>query len=151
MNKVLLGMHVGTQEKIPQTEQEKIALVRSSLTWQEYNGPIIIALDEAFYIWLHHNGLEQLYQDIIPLNMEYSGEEDIRSHFTAHVPYELYFVGLDEISSPSERGKTFSIREEMEQKDFVDLQLELLPNEYKKLWQQQQAEAVQPQPRIREI
>jgi hypothetical protein len=33
------------------------------------------------------------------------------------------------------QGKTFSIREEMEQKDFVDLQLELLPNEYKKLWQ----------------
>jgi hypothetical protein len=138
MNKVLLGIHVGTQEKIPQTEQEKIALIRSSLLWQEYNGPMIIALDEAFYIWLHHNGLEGLYQDIIPLSIEYEDEEDIRKHFEAHVPYELYFVGMDELSMPNEQGKTFSIREEMEQKDFVDLQLELLPNEYKKLWQADQ-------------
>jgi hypothetical protein len=48
----------------------------------------------------------------------------------------LFFVGLYEVSVEGEPGKTFSLREEMEQKDFVDLQVELLPEEYKKfIWQ----------------
>ena len=59
-------------------------------------------------------------------------------------------IGL--IGTPKEVGKKLLGYEVIgSEKDFVDLQLELLPNEYKKLWQQQQAEAVQPQPRIREI
>jgi hypothetical protein len=134
---VLLGMHVGTEEKIPQTDAELAALLRSALTWQEYNGPMIIALDESFYLWLIDKGLELLYQDIIPLHIEYDKEDDIKEHFKKHVPYELYFVGMDEISRLNEPGKTYSLRESFEQKDFVDLQLELLPEEYKKLiWQQ---------------
>lgn len=140
---VRLGLHIGTQDKIPQTEEETLALLRSSLTWQEYNGPMIIAVDEAFYLWLNHNQLEFLYQDIIPLNIEYKGEKDVKEHFKAHVPYELYFVGLDEISVIDEPGKTYSLKESFEQKDFVDLHLELLPNEYKKLWQQVRQHPIQ--------
>jgi len=133
---VLLGVHVGTKDKVPQTDAELVAFVRSIITWQEYNGPMIIAVDEFFYLWLEQLQLELLYQDVIPLNMEYDGEEDVREHFVKHVPYELFFVGLDEVSVEGEPGKTFSLRGEMEQKDFVDLQVELLPEEYKKfIWQ----------------
>ena len=148
---VLLGMHVGTKDKVPQTEAELVAFVRSIITWQEYNGPMIIAVDEFFYLWLEQLQLELLYQDVIPLNMEYDNEEDVRKHFIKHVPYELFFVGLDEVSVEGEPGKTYSLKESFEQKDFVDLQLELLPNEYKKLWQQPQAEAAQAQPQTRQI
>lgn len=130
---VLLGMHVGTKDKIPQTEAEAVAFVRSIVTWQEYNGPMIIAVDEPFYLWLEQFELDLLYQDVIPLHIEYESEEDVKSHFSKHVPFELYFVGLDEISREGEPGKTYSLKSNMEQKDFVDLQLELLPKEYKEL------------------
>lgn len=125
---VLLGMHVGTKDKVPQTDAELVAFVRSIITWQEYNGPMIIAVDEFFYLWLEQLQLELLYQDVIPLNMEYDNEEDVRKHFIKHVPYELFFVGLDEVSVEGEPGKTYSLKESFEQKDFVDLQLELLPD-----------------------
>jgi hypothetical protein len=125
---VLLGMHVGTQDKIPKTDAETVAFARSLMTWQEYNGPMIIAVDEPFYLWLEQWELDLLYQDVIPLNMEYESEEDVREHFSKHVPYDLYFVGLDEISVMGEPGKTYSLKESFEQKDFVDLQLELLPD-----------------------
>lgn len=147
---VLLGMHVGTKDKIPQTQEEFVSLLRSALTWQEHNGPMIIALDEDFYVWLFESGLELMYQDIIPLNIEYEDEKDIKAHFEKHIPYDLYFVGLDERSVEGEPGKTYSLKESFEQKDFVDLQLELLPEEYKKLWQQYQAVAERVQPQIRQ-
>jgi len=127
-----LGVHVATKDKIPQNDFEKRCLIASCLTWQEYNGPIVIVLDEAFYIWLHYSGLEVLYQDIIPIDIEYQTEEDVRAHFKEHIPYDLFFVGLNEVSDPNGGGKTYFIKGK---KDFVDLQVELLPEEYKKLWQ----------------
>ena len=125
-----LGVHVGTKEKIPQNDFEKRCLIASSLTWQEYNGPIVIILDEAFYIWIHHNGLELLYQDIIPIDQEFQTEEDVREHFKQHIPYDLYFVGLNELSVKGGDGKTYLLEGE---KDFVDLQMEEFPEEYQKL------------------
>ncbi len=123
-----LGVHVGTKDKIPETEQERKCLIASALTWQEHNGPIVMVLDEAFYIWLYHHKLEALYVDIIPIEMEYKTEEDVREHFKQHIPYTLYFVGLNEISIPEGEGKTYLLEGE---KDFVDLQLEVLTQEYR--------------------
>ena len=132
--KTKLGLHVGIKEKIPQTEQDRVAYLASINSWQEYNGPIIIACDEDFYMWLHDFGAEFFYVDIIPLALEYETEKDIEEHFKKHTPYELYFVGLSERTM--EDGKVIDLRECYEQKDFVDLHLELLPEEYKKLiWQ----------------
>jgi hypothetical protein len=130
-----LGIHVGIKEKIPQTKEEKLAYLASISSWQEWNGPMILACDEDFYMWLHDFGAEFFYQDIIPLNLEYSCENDIKKHFEAHTPYTLYFVGLDEKSVMDGDGKVIDLKEYYKQKDFVDLQVELLPEEYKKLWQ----------------
>jgi hypothetical protein len=132
-----LGIHVGIKEKIPHTEKQMVAYLASINSWQEYNGPIILACDEDFYMWLNNFGAEFFYQDIIPLHLEYDTEEDIEKHFKDHTPYELYFVGLYEKSLMEGEGKVIDLKECFEQKDFVDLQLELLPEEYKKLiWQQ---------------
>ena len=131
-----LGIHVGIKEKIPQTEQEKIAYLASIYSWQEWNGPLVLACDEDFYMWLHDFGAEFFYVDIIPLHIEYDNEDDVKEHFKKHTPYDLYFVGLYERALMDGDGKVIDLKECYEQKDFVDLQLELLPEEYKKLiWQ----------------
>lgn len=135
--KTKLGIHVGVKEKIPQTENEIVAYLASIYAWQEWNGPLVLACDEDFYMWLHDFGAEFFYVDIIPLQLEYSTEEDIREHFKKHTPYDLYFVGLQERAVMGGDGKVIDLRECYEQKDFVDLQVELLPEEYKKiLWHQ---------------
>lgn len=128
-----LGIHVGIKETIPHTEEEVVAYLASIYSWQEWNGPLILACDEDFYMWAHNFGTEFFYQDIIPLNIEYECIGDIEKHFKAHTPYELYFVGLDERSMMDGEGQTLNLKQYFEQKDFVDLQLELLPEEYKKL------------------
>jgi hypothetical protein len=129
-----LGIHVGIKDKIPQTDEQKIAYLSSIYAWQEWNGPLIIACDEDFYMWLYNFGVEFFYQDIIPLTEEYRTEEDVKAHFKKHTPYELYFVGLDERAVMDGDGKVIDLKECYEQKDFVDLQVELLPEEYKKIW-----------------
>lgn len=133
-----LGIHVGIKETIPHTENEIVAYLASIYSWQEWNGPLVLACDEDFYMWLHNFGAEFFYQDIIPLHIEYGSEQDIKEHFKKHTPYDLYFVGLDERAVMDGNGQTIRLSECYEQKDFVDLQIELLPNEYKKLWQQPQ-------------
>jgi hypothetical protein len=76
------------------------------------------------------------YVDIIPLNLEYKTEEDVLEHFKKHTPYELFFVGLHDRAIMDGEGKVIDLRECYEQKDFVDLQLHLLPDEYQKItWQ----------------
>ncbi len=55
-----LGLHVGIKEKIPQTEQDKIAYLASIYSWQEWNGPLVLACDEDFYMWLNDFGAEFL-------------------------------------------------------------------------------------------
>jgi hypothetical protein len=132
-----LGIHVGIKEGIPQTEQEVLAYLASIYSWQEWNGPLVLACDEDFYMWLHEFGAEFFYVDIIPLHIEYESEDDVRKHFKKHTPYDLYFVGLSERAVMNGNGEVIDLKECYEQKDFVDLQLELLPDEYKKLWQQQ--------------
>lgn len=134
--KTNLGIHVGIKERIPQTESELVAYLASIYAWQEWNGPLVLACDEDFYMWLHNLGAEFFYVDIIPLNIEYGTEDDIKEHFKKHTPYDLYFVGLQERAMMDGDGKVIDLRECYEQKDFVDLQVELLPEEYKKLlWQ----------------
>lgn len=131
-----LGIHVGIKDKIPQTEQEVLAYLASIYSWQEWNGPLVLACDEDFYMWLHNFGAEFFYVDIIPLHIEYENEDDVKEHFKKHTPYDLYFVGLYERALMDGGGEVIDLKECYEQKDFVDLQLELLPDEYKKLWQQ---------------
>ncbi len=116
-----LGLHVGIKEKIPQTEQEKIAYLASIYAWQEWNGPLILACDEDFYMWLHDFGAEFFYVDIIPLNLEYETEEDVKKHFKHHTPYELYFVGLQDRAMMDGDGKVIDLKECYEQKDFTCL------------------------------
>lgn len=131
-----LGLHVGIKEKIPHTENDRLAYLASIYSWQEFNGPLILACDEDFYMWLHDFGAEMFYVDIIPLHLEYKTEEDILDHFRKHTPYELFFVGLQDRAIMDGDGKVIDLRERYEQKDFVDLQLYLLPDEYQKLtWQ----------------
>jgi hypothetical protein len=131
-----LGLHVGIKEKIPHTENDRLAYLASIYSWQEFNGPLILACDEDFYMWLHNFGAEMFYVDIIPLNLEYKTEEDVLEHFKKHTPYELFFVGLHDRAIMDGEGKVIDLRECYEQKDFVDLQLHLLPDEYQKItWQ----------------
>ena len=119
---------------MPLTREQLICMLRSSLLWQEYNGPMVIFVDEPFYEFLYENNLEELYQDIIAIDPLLTNYEEVVNRIKSNVPIEgVDIIGFYDIAIEGGKGKTFSIREEMEQKDFVDLQLELLPNEYKKL------------------
>ena len=123
---------------MPLTKKQTISMLRSSLLWQEYNGPMVIFVDEPFYEFLYSNNLEELYQDIIAIDPSLTTYKQVSDRIKSNVPIEgVDIIGFYDIAIEGGEGKTFSIREDMEQKDFVDLQLELLPNEYKKLWQQQ--------------
>jgi hypothetical protein len=124
---------------MPLTKRQAISMLRSSLLWQEYNGPMVIFVDEPFYEFLYSNNLEELYQDIIAIDPSLTTYKQVSDRIKSNVPIEgVDIIGFYDIAIEGGEGKTFSIREEMEQKDFVDLQLELLPNEYKKLWQADQ-------------
>lgn len=147
--KTKLGIHIGMKENLPLSDGNWLAMVRSSLLWQEYNGPIIIFVDEPFYDWMYENDMEQFYQDIIPID-EGMDREAVVNRILSNAAYDSIFViNLDDFALPEGNGEVYSVRGSTEQKDFVDLQLELLPNEYKKLWQQPQAEAEQVQPQTR--
>jgi hypothetical protein len=136
--KTHLGIHIGMKDKIPATDEQYIAMIRSSALWQEHNGPIVIFVDELFYEWMYEKDLEQCYQDIIPIDGDIETEEGVINRIKTNAPYEsIFIINLDDFALPGGDGKVFSVRKEMEQKDFVDLQVELLPDEYKKLWQQQ--------------
>ena len=131
-----LGIHIGMEYMMPLTKRQTISMLRSSLLWQEYNGPMVIFVDEPFYEFLYSNNLEELYQDIIAIDPSLTTYKQVSDRIKSNVPIEgVDIIGFYDIAIEGGEGKTFSIREDMEQKDFVDLQLELLPNEYKKLWQ----------------
>ena len=131
-----LGVHIGMEYMMPLTREQLICMLRSSLLWQEYNGPMVIFVDEPFYEFLYENNLEELYQDIIAIDPLLTNYEEVVNRIKSNVPIDgVDIISMYDIAIEGGQGKTFSIREEMEQKDFVDLQLELLPNEYKKLWQ----------------
>ena len=129
-----LGVHIGMEYMMPLTREQLICMLRSSLLWQEYNGPMVIFVDEPFYEFLYENNLEELYQDIIAIDPLLTNYEEVVNRIKSNVPIDgVDIISMHDIAIEGGEGKTFSIREEMEQKDFVDLQLELLPNEYKKL------------------
>jgi hypothetical protein len=82
--------------------------------------------------------LEELYQDIIAIDPLLTNYEEVVNRIKSNVPIDgVDIISMYDIAIEGGEGKTLYIREEMEQKDFVDLQVELLPEEYKKLiWQQ---------------
>jgi hypothetical protein len=133
-----LGIHIGMEYMMPLTKRQAISMLRSSLLWQEYNGPMVIFVDEPFYEFLYSNNLEELYQDIIAIDPSLTTYKQVSDRIKSNVPIEgVDIIDFYDIAIEGGEGKTFSIRAEMEQKDFVDLQVELLPEEYKKLiWQQ---------------
>lgn len=141
--KTKLGIHIGMQESIPMSDGQVLAMMRSSLLWQEYNGPIIIFVDEPFYTWMYENDMEQLYQDIVPVD-EGMNTAEVVNRILSNAAYDsIFIINLDDFSLPEGSGEVFSVRKSLEQKDFVDLHLELLPNEYKKLWQQVRQHPIQ--------
>lgn len=135
--KTHLGIHIGMAHKIPSTDEQLIAMIRSALLWQEHQGPIVIFVDEPFYEWMYEKDLEYCYQDIIPIDASLTTEDQVAERVKSNVPYDsIHIINLNDFALPNGEGKVFSVIELMETKDFVDLQLELLPDEYKKLWQQ---------------
>jgi len=136
--KTKLGIHIGMKENLPLSDGEWLAMMRSAILWQEYNGPIIIFVDEPFYNWMYENDMEQLYQDIIPID-DGMQRAEVAKRILENAAYDsIFIINLDDFATSEGNGETFSVRENINHKDFVDLQIELLPNEYKKLWQQPQ-------------
>jgi hypothetical protein len=129
-----LGIHIIIGRDRIFSPEELICMMRSSLEWQEYNGPMIAVVDEPFYDLLYRNQLEDLYQDIIPIPEEAETEEQVRSYVKGMFADDVFFIGIDEIAIAEEEGKTRSEKINQKQKDFVDLQLELLPEVYQKIW-----------------
>lgn len=122
-----LGIHIGMEGNIPHSDGQFVAMVRSALLWQEYNGPIVIFVDEPFYNFMYENNLEEFYQDIIPID-EGMDREAVVNRILNNAAYDSIFIlHLDDFALPEGNGEVFSVRQSMEQKDFVDLQLELLP------------------------
>jgi len=74
-NKV--GYQIGTKEYLPISECLMLCYAASSVSWQEGRGPCIIFVDEPFYMFLQRTGLEDLYQDIIPIPVDMETEEEI--------------------------------------------------------------------------
>lgn len=129
-----LGIHIIIGRDRIFSPEELICMMRSSLEWQEHNGPMIAVVDEPFYDLLYRNQLEDLYQDIIPIPEEVETEEQVRSYVKGMFADDVFFIGIDEIAIAEEGGKTRSEKINQKQKDFVDLQLELLPEVYQKIW-----------------
>lgn len=121
------------ESDIPASIGQMVAMMRSSLLWQEYNGPIIIFVDEPFYNWMYENNMEYLYQDIIPIDSGMDKEAVVERIINNAAYDSIFVINLDDFSERSGNGEVFSVRDRIEQKDFVDLQVELLPEEYKKL------------------
>jgi hypothetical protein len=128
-----LGIHIAMESDIPASIGQMVAMMRSSLLWQEYNGPIIIFVDEPFYNWMYENNMEYLYQDIIPIDSGMDKEAVVERIINNAAYDSIFVINLDDFSERSGNGEVFSVRDRIEQKDFVDLQVELLPEEYKKL------------------
>ena len=146
-----LGVHVGSFAGLNKrflSEQELISMMRSSIEWQEHNGPMVIIVDEPFYDMIFRMGLEELYQDIIPLYDEADENRKVpQTQLEAYVmaksmlPPEVYFLELDQVVSEHipnggtlQDGKVLSLKSQWGEENFVDLQLELLPEFYKQLW-----------------
>jgi len=139
-----LGVHVGSFAGLSKrflSEEELISMIRSSVEWQEHNGPMVIIVDEPFYDMIFRMGLEELYQDLIPFQEAPQSQLEALVMAKSMMPPEVYFLELDQIVSrhiPNggtlQDGEVLSLKSQWGEKNFVDLQLELLPEFYKQLW-----------------
>jgi len=139
-----LGVHIGSFAGLNKrflSEEELVSMIRSSIEWQEHNGPMVIIVDEPFYDMIFRMGLEELYQDLIPFLEVPQSQLEALVMAKSMMPPEVYFLELDQVVSehiPNEGtlqdGKVLSLKSQWGEENFVDLQLELLPEFYKQLW-----------------
>lgn len=57
----------GFDDRIELTRDEKIKLFCSADQWQRHNGPMDLICDEHFFNYIHREGLDELYMNIVPL------------------------------------------------------------------------------------
>ncbi len=101
-------------------ESKMLALIMGSLDWQEKNGPSVIFVDEPFYRFLCRTGIEEIYQDIIPIPLEVDTYDDAYKVALGLFPCKIYEINTDVYLADN--------------KDDVHAQREELPSPIKEKW-----------------
>ena len=73
-------------------ESKLLSLINECLDWQSFKGPCVIFVDEPFYRFLVRTGIDELYQDIIPLPDEVKTEEEAIEYALMLLPCDMYKI-----------------------------------------------------------
>jgi hypothetical protein len=87
-----LGYQLGLESRLPMGELETLSLVNECLDWQLFKGPCIIFVDEPFYRFLVRTGIDEIYQDIIPLPEDIKTEEEAIEYALMILPCDMYKI-----------------------------------------------------------
>jgi hypothetical protein len=87
-----VGYQVGLKSMMPMNEAAILHLVKLSMGWQELKGPCIIFVDEPFYDFLVRAGLEEIYQDVIPIPEELDTVESVIEYANTIFPEAVFYV-----------------------------------------------------------
>jgi hypothetical protein len=87
-----LGYQIGLESGLPMGESKMLSLINECLDWQSFKGPCIIFVDEPFYSFLFRTGIDELYQDIIPLPNEIKTEEAAIEYALGFLPCDMYKI-----------------------------------------------------------
>jgi hypothetical protein len=87
-----LGYQIGIESGLPMGESKLLSLINECLDWQSFKGPCVIFVDEPFYRFLVRTGIDELYQDIIPLPDEVKTEEEAIEYALMLLPCDMYKI-----------------------------------------------------------
>lgn len=101
------------------SQAKMLNLVLGSLDWQKTSGPAIIFVDEPFYSFLVRSGIEEIYQDVIPLPEEIETEYAACMFAATLFPIEIFRVEEDVIA---------------DDKEFIESHKTFLPPDIREKW-----------------
>lgn len=107
-----IGFQIGLSQQLPMNESRMLSLIMGSLDWQEKNGPSIIFVDEPFYRFLYRTGIEEIYQDIIPIPIDVDSYDDAYQVALGLFPCKIYEIN-NEVYLAGDKESVEAQREEL--------------------------------------
>jgi len=105
---------------LPMSQAKMLNLVLGSLDWQKASGPCIMFVDEPFYSFLVRSGIEEIYQDVIPLPDDIKTEYDACMFANTLFPIEITRVEEEPVT---------------DDKEFIDSHKIFLPQDLQEKWE----------------
>ena len=91
----MLGYQIGLESELPLSEPKLLSLINECLSWQSLKGPCIIFVDEPFYRFLVRTGIDEIYQDILPLPQDVKTEEEAVAYALMALPCDMYKIEIE--------------------------------------------------------